>query len=756
MKSFHNSVCVAALAAAIGLLAGPAHAQSAAPAAADKPDTGEIIVTAQKRAENVQNVPLAVSVLGATQLQAAGVRNFQDLGAVSPSLTIRPAEHPVNANVSLRGVGTFAFGIGVEPSVAVLVDEVPMAFQARAFTDLPDVERIEVLRGPQSTLYGKAASAGLINIITRGPSDTLKVRANVVGTTDQEYGANFSVSGPISPTVGFVVSGAYSKWDGNVRNLYNGQKLNGREAGNIRAKVRWEPSSDAKLTLSLNYMNGNTNIGRPIINQAAGATFRNTPGQTADVVLPGVQIGPVNQNVSINYTSRTKYQGGGGNLRGEFALGDHQLVTITSYDKFRLDDYFDSDETSSSLASQNNIQVGAFKSTMFTQEVRLLSDGSKPFHYTLGAYYANVDFERPFYRGPAIALANWYATSKSSQIAGFAQADWQFMPKATLTAGGRVQNEKVSYTFQDIQNGNAQFSGSASDTAATYRISARYEFTPRINAFVTYSTGYKGQTYDLTTGFNQGRANAGPIKPETSRDIEFGLRSQLFDRKVTLNLTYFDTTYKNLQAQTIETIGDVQNFRLTNVGKLGTHGVEIDAGYRPNSDFNFNTSMAILDAKYLDYPVAQCYAGQLPAQGCITPPNPNGPGNLPARQNLTGTRAVQAPQFKMSATAEYTPQIGNGLRGLAQVNVQHQSSVYYASRDPQTFQKAYEIVNLNLGVRAEDRRWEVALFVNNLFDQQYYPSLINNNGLWGGAMTTQAVLPRDFRRYGGLRASLNF
>ncbi|KAH2841768.1 hypothetical protein KXW36_000822, partial [Aspergillus fumigatus] len=160
------------------------------------------------------------------------------------------------------------------------------------------------------------------------------VRANATVTTDQEYAVNASVSGPISPTVGYVVSAAYSKWEGNVRNLFNGQKLNGREAGNIRAKVRWEPSNDAKLTLSLNYMNGNTNIGRPIIAQAAGATFRGTAGQTIDQVLPGIVVGPNNQNASINYTSRTKYQGGGGNLRGEFALGDHSLVTITSYDKF--------------------------------------------------------------------------------------------------------------------------------------------------------------------------------------------------------------------------------------------------------------------------------------------------------------------------------------------------------------------------------------------------------------------------------------
>ena len=171
---------------------------------------GDIIVTANKRAENVQRVPLAVSVVAPAQLAAAGVRNFTDIGKVSSSLVVHPAEQPQNSNISLRGVGTFAFGIGVESSVAVLVDEVPLAFQARAFTDLPDVERIEVLRGPQSTLYGKSASAGLVNLITRNPTSELRIRANAVATTDREQGVNFSVSGPINEQLGYVVSAAYN------------------------------------------------------------------------------------------------------------------------------------------------------------------------------------------------------------------------------------------------------------------------------------------------------------------------------------------------------------------------------------------------------------------------------------------------------------------------------------------------------------------------------------------------------------------
>ena len=759
MGIFHQNVCLSALAASLALSAAPALAKEAdaakapeAPQAAEQQADaalpGDIIVTAQKRSENVQKVPLAVSVLGEAQLRATGVTQFQDLGRIAPSLTVRPAEHPVNSNVSLRGVGTFAFGIGVEPSVAVLVDEVPLAFQARAFTDLPDVERIEVLRGPQSTLYGKSASAGLINIITRNPTDSFHFRANALATTDSEYGGNFSVSGPITPELGYVVSASYSAWDGNVRNLVNGKKVNGHEAFNTRGKIRWEPNEDVKITLSGNYLNGSTTVGRPFIRLDPLATLRGVPGQTAAVVFPGVTIGPDNQNVSNNYNSRTKYEGGGGSLRGEVGLGGMTVVWLSSYDKFGLKDYLDHDDTSSTNANGSNIQVGEFHSKLFTQEIRLLSPGDKPFRYTLGAYYANVAFERPFLRGPAFSPANWYATSKSEQLAAFAQFDWEVVQHLTLSAGGRVQNEKVAYTFRD-NIASSFYSGNSEDTAGTYRLSGRYEFTPDLMVFATYSTGYKGQTYDLTTGFNQNRANAGPIKPERSRDWELGARMQFLDRRVTANLTLFNTDYKNLQAQTIETIGGTTNFRLTNVGGLKTRGVELDTSARIGSDFNLNASVAYLDAKYTSFDKAQCYPLQQAPATCLPPTSPT-------YQNLTGQRAVQAPEWKFSIGADYSPSLGGDLRGVVQANWQYQSGVYYVAEDPQTFQKAYSIVNAGLGVRDKDHKWEVVAFVNNLFDKQYYPSLVNSAGNFGSKVATQALLPRDFRRYAGVRMGVNF
>ncbi len=774
MRGYQVSVAHAALVAAC--LAGSAHAQTqtvdtsaattvAAGAAAAQTagkmaqDDGEIVVTttAQKRFENIQNVPLAVQVVTPAQLEAQGVRNFQDLGKVAPSLTIRPAEHPVNSNVSLRGVGTFAFGIGVESSVAVTVDGVPLAFQARAFTDLPDVAQIEVLRGPQSTLYGKAASAGLIKIMTTQPTNDFHVKANLLATDDSEYGGSFSVTGPISEALGYVFSASYSNWDGNVKNLFNGKQVNGRETLNSRGKLRWKAAPDVTFTLSGNYLNGNTTVGRPFIRLDPNGYLRFQPGLKPAVVLPGVQVGPSNQTVSNNYDSRTKYWGWGTMLRTDVNIGKMNILGLTSYDRFRLDDYLDHDDTSAPGLFGTNTQIGAFKSRLFTQEIRLLSPGTDAFRYALGIYYANTAFKRPFLRGPAFSPADWYATSGSRQIAAFGQIDWEFVKNLTATVGGRAQNERVQYTFTD-NRAKGSWNGHASDNATTYRLGLQYQATRDVMVFGSYATGYKGQTYDLTTGFNQLRANAGPIKPETSKDKEFGIRTQFFDRHMTFNVTYFDTNYKNLQAQTLEPLPDgTANFRLTNVGGLNTKGLEFESAVRVTRDLTISGAATYLDATYTSFPAAPCYPRQTLAAGCI-------PKGITGYQVLTGTRAVQSPEWKASASIEYAPAITEKLNGVLQGSWQYQGSVYFAARDPEQFQPAYSIFNLSAGVRDHKRAWEATVFVSNLFDKQYYGSVVNSAGNFNIApvsgsanvIATQAVLPRDFRRYAGVRFGLNY
>jgi len=760
---FSRSAAGAALAL---MIASAAHAQTgpaAAPSAVQAPvddasgqTGGGIIVTAQKRAQNLQNVPLAVQVVNAQQLQTNAVRDFADLNRVAPSLVIRPAENPVNASVSIRGVGTFAFSIGVEPSVAVVVDDVPISFQARAFADMSDIERIEVLRGPQSTLYGKSASAGLINIVTPGPTKTFTAKVSALGTTDSEWQGNAVLSGPITETLGFRTSLNYDKFNGNVHNLADGEKVNGRRIFSTRNKLRWEPTSDITVDAGVDYINGTTTTGRPFIDVATGALLRGNPAYPQSVWAPGVTIGPDNRDVVNNVTTGTQYHDLAESLRVSWDLGGPTLMSISSHDKFLMHDQLDQDE--SAIAAIDNRQFGSFGSQQWTQELRLVSPGHDRFRYTLGLFYADVSYSRDFTRGPYYSLARWYATAKSIQKALFGQLEYDILPHTTLIAGGRYSHEKVEYSFLDIQNGNAFFSGHDGDSFGTYKLGVQQHVGDNVVLFATYATGHKGETYDLSTGFNINRTT--PVRPETSKDWEIGARTQFLDKRVTLNVTLFDTRYKDFQAQGIENLADgTVNYRLTNVGRLRTRGVEVESAARVTPELSIGGSVAYLDAKITDFPDAQCYTNQTAAQGCI-PATVAAPGvpSIPAHQDLAGKRPPQAPKWKLTANFDYAHDLGSlPFQGVVQGAYTYQSKINYSlSQDPTTVQGGYGIANLSVGIRQPERHYEVMAFVNNLFDKHYFQNITNSSGNYAGALAIQAYLPRDFRRYAGVRASYSF
>jgi len=722
-------------------------AQSQSPEPAERLE--EVIVTATKREESVQEVPQAVQVVSADQLANAGIHEFADLTRIAPSMVIKPAEHPVNASVSIRGIGTFAFSIGVEPSVAVQVDDVPVAFQARAFADLSDVQRIEVLRGPQSTLYGKAASAGLINIVTFGPTENFEGSVHVLGTSDEEFVGGLGLSGPIGDTLGYRISAQHTSYKGNVENSFNGKDVNGRESTTVNGKFVWSPSENFTATLGANYIDGDTTVGRPFVRLDPTALLRNNPTLPNSVTLPGVVADADNTEISNNFDAGTNYKGHGGSLKLEIGLpAKLTLMSISSYDSFELHDLLDQDDTSAPTLS--NTQVGEFDSRQVTEEIRLLSPDDQPLRYTLGIYYGDTQLDRNFIRGPFFALAHWVASSGSTQKAIFGQADWEFIKGTTLTAGIRHQEEDIDYTFLDIQNGNAFFDGDANDKFETYRFGLQHQFTDDIMVYAAYATGHKGQTFDLTTGFNLNRQLAGPVLPETSESYEIGARMQFFDNRFTMNTTLFDVHYDDFQAQGIEFLPDGSfNFRLSNVGKVRTRGIEVDSVAVAGEHLNLNASLAYVDAVIEEFPLGQCYPGQTAAQGCT---------GTPARQDLSGERPPQAPEFKATAGFDYSrPLNGGSLKGVLQGAYVYQSAINYAlSVDPQGAQGGYGLLNLSFGVRDADRHYEVIAFVNNALDKQFYANYANSNGNFGNKVAINALLPRDFERYFGVRARFDF
>ncbi|PZU07979.1 TonB-dependent receptor [Sphingomonas sp.] len=740
--------------AGMASIGSAAFAQDAAPqpaAASAQPDptaAGEIVVTAQKRAQRIQDVPVAVQVLGGEALTAQGVRQFADLTKATPSLLIRPSEQPVNNSISIRGIGTFAFSPSVEPSVAVQIDDVPVQFLARAFADLSDIERVEVLRGPQSTLYGRAASAGLINIITQNPTADFTGRIGGVVTTDREYAVNGAISGPIGETAGFRLNANYDKFEGNVRNLTTGDRVNGFRTLSIKGKVVWDPTSTLNLTLSGGYIDGTTTIGRPFIRLGAAARLRGVAAYDPSVFAPGIVATEDNTKVTNNINSGTDYSDYSASLRASLDLGFASLMSITGYDKFRQFDILDQDE--SPVAALDNRQFGTFRTHSWSQEFRLVAPGKNRFRYTLGLYYSDLELSRVFQRGPYFSIANWYATNGTRQYAAFGQLEYDLFVNTTLIGGARAGKNKIDYRFTDYAAaGVPTFAGNDSASYETYKAGVQQKFTPDIMGFVTYATGYKGQAYDIGTGFNLVRQNSGPVQPERSKDWQIGLKTQFFDRRVTFNVTLFDTKFKNFQAQGIETLSDgTTNFRLANVGRLRTKGVEIEGSFRAATDLNFSGGVTYNDAKITEFPGAQCYPNQTVAQGCT---------GTPARQNLAGYRPPQAPKWKASVSGEYTPSLTPTLDGVLQASYSYQSGINFSiNQDPQTYQSGYGIANLSAGVRAPDRKWEVVLFVNNLFDKHYFSNMNNDTGNHANQLATLGYLARDYNRYGGLRASYKF
>ena len=187
----------------------------------------EIVVTANKRAESIQDVPASVIAVTAETLERLNVRNFDDLVTAVPGVTITKTTQPANNSINIRGIGTYAYSIATQPSTVVVIDDIPQGFQAEAFTSLVDVQQIEVLRGPQSTLFGKSASAGVINITTVGPTDVFSGHVDLMATNDHEETAQASVSGPITDSLRFRLTGSFNDYRGNVHNLTTGSWLNG-------------------------------------------------------------------------------------------------------------------------------------------------------------------------------------------------------------------------------------------------------------------------------------------------------------------------------------------------------------------------------------------------------------------------------------------------------------------------------------------------------------------------------------------------
>lgn len=708
----------------------------------------EVVVTAQKRAESAQDTPIAMTIVGAETIEKMGINNFKDVTKLSPSLTIREANNRSESPIFIRGIGTFSFSMGTEPSVAVVIDEVPVARTGAALANLSDIERIEVLRGPQSTLFGKNASAGVVNITTKGPSEEWEGSIQLSATDDQEYRSTASVSGPLTEDLGVRLSSYYSDREGYVDNIGTGEKLHGSVESGARAKFLLN-MADVVTTFIAEYNQSEEDCcALPFRFVAPGSLARGTVPDSE--FLEGLTPSESNTQVNTNTPFVSDSEDWLASLKVDVPLGEHTLTSITGLRDWSYEWLIDLDN----IAELSRQQGGPVDSELFTQEVRLVSPASETFEYVTGVYYSNTENSRAFQRGPD-GLANWAGSADSELMAIFGQATTGLTDKLKLVTGLRFQNEEISADFINNLEGRpceGGCRGQDDDDAVTAKLALQYYANDDIMVFGSYSRGYKGQTYDISSSFTQETADE-PVAAEKSDAFEVGFKSDLLDGRMQLNMTAFYSEYEDFQAQSAVTdpFGDTV-FKLNSVGELRTQGLEADSSILFGDNFQLNIGLALIDAKIKSFEGANCYTRQTEAEGCgEIAPGVNG-------QDLSGEELANSPDLKATIGGDWNiPLPTMPFDGFANFSYQYQDDVNFdLLLNPHSEQEAYGVFNLSVGVTSKDmdERYRVTLFVNNLFDESYTTNIADN-----GSFTERTLIhaiPRDASRYVGVRLKLNF
>ncbi|MBB5686613.1 TonB-dependent receptor [Sphingobium boeckii] len=748
-----------------------AFAQEAVPA--DQPTGGvqEIIVTAQKRSQNLQDVPLAISVVSGAQLESGNVNSAEQLFQKVPTLTFRKGNTNKDSALSIRGVGTISFASGVEPSVSTVIDGVVYARTGQQTSDFLDVDRIEVLRGPQGSLFGKNASAGVISIITREPSETPKGYFDAAYYEGNELRIRASASGPLANGLLGSLTGFFSRYDGNGRNVFNNHEVNGYKHWGVRGKLIAEPSDNVKIALIADFSKGNDNGYADSIGTVFSSAFNNA------VFIPSLApltLNGKNKDIDNDLDPLTRDKNSGVSAQVDVDLGAATLTSITAYRHWynyqQRDGDFRSDSptyvnTGTAAGDVRSHDRGDLKFDQFTQELRIASSNPQFLEYVAGVYYyktKEVDFFNrtvtsctastlPTVNGltPCTAAASTFVTNEGNadfttrltSYSAFGQLTANFSDVFRGVAGLRHTNDKVGYDFARRSTSTAAFagvnpafasSGSIKDNGWSGNAGLQFDVNDDIMSYVSYTRGYKGPAINVF--FNMLARDTGRIDPETSNAYEAGLKTRLFDRRLTLNLAAFYAKYNNYQANFLDLVAGQVVTRLTNAGTVSTRGVELDFNAQLTDDFSLNGGFNYTDAHINKF--------ICPTGAAVT-----------CADAINGKPLPFAPKYKGTVTADWRLPLE-----FEAFDINLNSSLVYQSRtqfdinqNPNAFQSAYAIWDAGITLRTKDQKYSVSLIAKNLTDKQFVTQRIPN-----GTSFMRQITPRDAERYFGVSGRVNF
>src|SRR5450830_225628 len=699
-----------------------------------------VTVTATRREAPIRTVPIAVSVLSGDELAQSNRNSIDTIAAELPSVNFRQQGGNKDTSIFVRGIGTISTSPGVEPTVSTVVDGVVLARPGQATLDLLDIDRIEVLRGPQGTLFGKNASSGVINIITKQPSKELSGFVDASFYEGNEKRLTAGVSGTLKPDlVRASLTVVDTSYDGNVDNLKTGEKVNGFDRQGLRGKVLITPNQDTDITLIADYLRS--------VSSPTYAIAQSTNAAVVSAVAP-VQISPTNRQVTYDQSNAINDFNKGVSAQVDWR---NQCYTLTSVTGVRTWDNVQ--HTTSTIGNSADLSriTAAFPATrdigtlyfrQFSEEVRVASPKSDVFEYVAGAYYLKGKDEETYQRIvttlPSTVNSGYAPYSVDSEsLALFGDSTYKITPQLKFLSGLRWTHDKVSYqhsrtstlatAFPGVQPGTSN-SGSDTESAFSGRLGFQYDISSDVTSYATFSRGYKGPAYNVF--FNMLNRDTLALKPETSDSFEIGLKALLLDRKLSLNLAAFQTKYANYQANFYDTVAGAVVTRLINAGDVSTRGVEVELEARPISRLNLSTSLAYIDAHIDQF---------------------NCPAAAVASCNLNGQTLPFSPKYKSVTRAAYMLPLNNGLQVELASDYAWQSKVQYdLVQAPTSIQGSYGTWNASIALATPDKGWRIALIAKNLTDKSYSTNLVSSGG------TVTRGIPRDDARYFGLNIRKEF
>lgn len=709
---------------------------------------GDIVVTARRREENLLSVPVSVTAIGAAELQRYKTDNLEKVGELTPGVVIAQNKTAGGGTIAVRGISTSAATAGFEQPVLVNIDGLPVSNGRVVALGFFDLQRVEVLKGPQALLFGKNNTAGVISLISADPTDQLSGYARVgYEFVADEITAQGALSGPLTPNLGIRIAVRARRMEGwmynDARAIANpflpafptqnpDPRMGDRDAA-ARLTLKWRPSADFTATFKL-LGSHSADDGTGVSNQVVGGCLNGRP-RIRNVVDPlgecrrdnhttaGVPNAIIVAGGPDPHGAYGRLDAAVTSLNVNYDFGSANLTSTTGY--LYLDGNNVGNGDVSSFAQLFGAEPQKVKS--FSQELRLLTSFDGPFNLMIGGFYQDLDFEYeqniklfdPSNFNPANGrFVAWLRPSYThgKTYSAFAQAIIRPLEQIEIAGGARYTRETKdsfsinTYTFQPGFPQGKSLSNAFRDNNVSPEASITWHPTPRSTIYAAYKTGFKSGGFALSGTIQTAtRASDLAFDSEKAGGFEFGAKGLLFGGTLRLEAVVYDYKYTNLQVNTYNPT--TVSFTFSNAASLQQRGVDLQALYQVSRALQVRGAVNYNKNRFGPYAGA-CYGGQTAALGCNVLPGP--------AQDLTNRQPARSPDWAGNAGASLTLPVGNAFK-INLTGDAFYSSSYYGSETlaPSTFQPSFWRYNAGVRVMTEDEKWELALLGRNLGNDYY-------------------------------------